>query len=237
MLGCHVHAKNTLDLNYIPLAEKHGAQVFPLHQVEKIAPERDGKYRVHFHRFQESRPGLVEQGSVVARQVIIAAGSLGSTELLLRCRDVHKTLPALSPALGTHFSGNGDFLLAGTLDAKGIVDPGCGPSITAFADFSTSGNRITVEDLGFPDPMFWLLEGAMPSKNRLRQGVSFLVPFPKPGDRRKIEPHQRRHRKDACRRPDGQVPSLRRMNDAADGRCSFATEPSILNGVIMRPAV
>jgi len=177
MLGCHVHAKNTLDLNYIPLAEKHGAQVFPLHQVEKIAPEPDGKYRVHFRHFQESRPGLGKQGSVVARQVIIAAGSLGSTELLLRCRDVHKTLPAVSRALGTHFSGNGDFILAGTLDTKAVVDPGYGPSITAFADFSTTGNRITVEDLGFADPMFWFLEGAMPSKNRLRQGVSFLKTY------------------------------------------------------------
>jgi len=177
MLGCHVHAKNTLDLNYIPLAEKHGSHVFPLHQVEKIAPERDGGYRVHFHHFQESQLGLATPGSVVARQVIVSAGSLGSTELLLRCRDVHKTLPALSPALGTHFSGNGDFILAGTLDTKCIVDPGYGPSITAFADFSTTRNRITVEDLGFPDPMFWFLEGAMPSKNRLRQGVSFLKTY------------------------------------------------------------
>ena len=38
MLGCHVHAKNTLDLNYIPLAEQNGAEVYPLHQVEKIEP-------------------------------------------------------------------------------------------------------------------------------------------------------------------------------------------------------
>ena len=55
MLGCHVHAKNTLDLNYIPLAEQNGAEVFPLHQVEKIEPiepvETNG-YRVHFRRIR-----------------------------------------------------------------------------------------------------------------------------------------------------------------------------------------
>ena len=174
MLGCRMHAKNTLDMNYIPLAEKHGAHVLPLRQVDKIAPEPGGRYRVHFRHFEESQPGRWEQKSVVAKQVIISAGALGSTELLLRCRDVHKTLPALSRALGTRFSGNGDFILAGTLDANCEVDPGCGPSITAFADFSTSRNKITIEDLGFPDPLFWFLEGAMPTENRFRHLVLFL---------------------------------------------------------------
>ena len=45
-----------------------------------------------------------------AERVILAAGSMGSTELLLRCRDVSKTLPSLSPFLGKHWSSNGDFL-------------------------------------------------------------------------------------------------------------------------------
>lgn len=177
MLGCHVHAKNTLDLNYIPLAEKHGARVLPLHAAEKIAPESDGRYRVHFRRFDESRQGQWEPGSVVGRQVVLAAGSLGSAELLLRCRDDHKTLPRLSRALGERFSANGEFLLAGTLDAARVVDPGCGPSITAFADFSSSSNRITIEDLGLPDPMFWFLEGAMPTGSRLANLTHFLKTY------------------------------------------------------------
>ena len=53
MLGCHVHAKNTLDLNYIPVAEKNSAEVYPLHSVFKIEPihpiKSDG-YRVHFKK-------------------------------------------------------------------------------------------------------------------------------------------------------------------------------------------
>jgi len=153
MLGCHVHAKNTLDLNYIPLAEQNGAEVFPLHQVEKIEPlepvETNG-YRVHFRRFdlataetqpltldgnrfdRRARPEPQSQpGSVVGRKVIISAGSLGSTEILLRSRDVHRTLTNLSPALGAKFSGNGDFLLAGALESNREIDPGAGPSITA----------------------------------------------------------------------------------------------------------
>jgi cholesterol oxidase len=171
MLGCHVHAKNTLDLNYIPLAEQNGAEVYPLHLVDKIEPlepvETSG-YRVHFKRYAVNKGGEFDVGSVIGRKVIISAGSLGSTEILLRSRDVHRTLGRLSQALGTKFSGNGDFLLAGTFQANRDVDPGSGPSITAGIDYSTDTNRITVEDLGFPDPFLWYLESALPVPNRLK---------------------------------------------------------------------
>jgi len=176
MLGCHVHAKNTLDLNYIPLAEKNGAEVYPLHLVEKIEPVdpvATNGYRVHFQQFSQSG-GDSQMGSVVGRKVIISAGSLGSTEILLRCRDLHRTLPNLSPALGNRFSGNGDFLLAGTLEANREVDPGSGPSITAGVDFSTAKNRILVQDLGFPDPFLWYLESALPVPNRLKNLGLFI---------------------------------------------------------------
>src|SRR5256885_5119539 len=116
MLGCHVHAKNTLDLNYIPLAEQNGAEVYPLHLVEKIEPvdpvETNG-YRVHFKHYDTEKRGEYVPGTVVGRKVVVSAGSLGSTELLLRSRNLHKTLPNISPMLGEKFSGNGDFLLAG----------------------------------------------------------------------------------------------------------------------------
>ncbi|MBC8236190.1 GMC family oxidoreductase [bacterium] len=168
LLGCIVHAKNTLDLNYIPLAEKNGAEVYPLHQADKIDPLEEHGYRVYFDRLDPERTGYSEPGSVVGKKVVIAAGTLGSNELLLRCRDVHKTLPNISAILGKQFSGNGDFILAGTLDADREVDPGRGPSITAGADFSTENNRLFIEDLGFPEPFIWLLEGMIPNSNRLR---------------------------------------------------------------------
>lgn len=200
MLGCHVHAKNTLDLNYIPLAEQNGAEVYPLHQVEKIEPlepvELDG-YRVHFRQFdlpvaaaqgptvngdrfnRHASPDPTSRpGSVIGRKVIISAGSLGSTEILLRCRDLHRSLPKLSPALGTKFSGNGDFLLAGTLESNRQVDPGAGPSITAAVDVSTANNRIMIQDLGFPDPFLWYLESALPVPRRLKNlGLFFRKYF------------------------------------------------------------
>jgi cholesterol oxidase len=177
MLGCHVHAKNTLDLNYLPLAENNGAEIFPLHQVEYIEPvdpvELNG-YRVHFKCFAADKGGDFEKGSVVGRRVIVSAGSLGSTEILLRCRDLVKSMPALGRMLGEKFSGNGDFLLAGTFECDREIDPGSGPSITAGADFSTSKNRIYIEDLGFPDPFLWYLESALPVPNRLKNLGVFI---------------------------------------------------------------
>ena len=67
----------------------------------------DGTYRVSYDSLETGRR---VPGSETARIVIVAAGSMGSTELLLRARNLYKTLPRISPTLGLHWSGNGDFL-------------------------------------------------------------------------------------------------------------------------------
>jgi cholesterol oxidase len=177
LLGCHVHAKNTLDLNYIPLAEQHGAAVFPVHKAEKIEP--DGQhYKVHISRLKPDAENITEPLTVSAGKVIVSAGTLGSNELLLKCRDVYKSLPQLSPALGRGFSGNGDLLLAGTLYPDKLIDPGSGPSITAGVGFASEGQHIYIEDLGYPDPFLWYINGILPTRERVRQwlraGWSYL---------------------------------------------------------------
>jgi cholesterol oxidase len=174
MLGCHVHAKNTVDLNYIAEAEKNGAEVYPLHYVDKIELADGVGYRVHFRHYDSEKRGEFERGSVVGRKVVVSAGSLGSTEILLRSRDFYKTLPNLGRMLGERFSGNGDFLLAGAFDADREIDPSSGPSITAIADYSTAKNKISIEDLGFPDPFLWFLEGSLPNPNRWHGIKRFL---------------------------------------------------------------
>jgi cholesterol oxidase len=148
-IGCDVYAKNTLDRNYIPLAEQRGAEVRPLHQVTNLAPV-DGGYRVSFDRLQD---GTRVAGSETARLVILAAGSLGSTELLLRCRDEAKTLPRISSFLGCNWSSNGDFLTPAIYQDR-ILSPTIGPTITSainFLDGSQAGQSFWVEDGGFPD--------------------------------------------------------------------------------------
>jgi len=158
MIGCATQAKNTLDVNYLALARAHGAEVHPLHEVYEIArARRGGGYQVSYRRLD--RPDA-DPGQVRADTVIVAAGTLGTAELLLSCRDRLGTLPGLSPALGQGFSGNGDLLLAGTLTDVDI-DAGPGPSITAGADFATSAQQMYVEDLGLPGPLFWFIEGML----------------------------------------------------------------------------
>ncbi|HEY4185541.1 MAG TPA: FAD-dependent oxidoreductase, partial [Polyangia bacterium] len=175
MLGCHVQAKNSLDITYLADAERRlGAEIYPLHQVKVIRPatDRGEGYWVDFRVLEGGDGDPATEGHVHGKKVVVAAGTLGSNELLLRCRDQAGTLPRLSHALGKRFSGNGDMLFAGALDMPGAIDPAQGPSITAIADCSTRENTIHIEDLGYADPMMWLLEGVLPpTTGRLRNAL------------------------------------------------------------------
>ena len=157
-IGCPVLARNTLDLNYLPRAEQHGAEVRPLHVVRAISRRSGGGYRVHAQRIQDGELcGLHED----AKTVVVAAGSLGSTELLLRSRDLHRTLPDLAAPIGRSWSSNGDFLTIGIHRGR-EVNPTRGPTITSAIDFrdgSQDGQRFLIEDGGFPDLVgMWLTE-------------------------------------------------------------------------------
>jgi cholesterol oxidase len=148
-IGCDADAKNTLDRNYIPRAEKHGADVRPLHLVTDIAPI-DGGYKVSFDQIDSG--GRVP-GSQTARIVIVAAGSLGSTELLLRCREHNGSLPNISPFLGSHWSSNGDFLTPAFYSDR-QPNPSQGPTIACAIDFldrSVGGQSFWIQDGGFPN--------------------------------------------------------------------------------------
>ena len=148
-IGCDVGARNSLDLNYLARAEFRQAEVWPLHIARVIEPLPDG-YRVRFERIEN---GTLVPGEVSARIVILGAGSLGSTELLLRCRDQFGTLPALSAFLGRNWSSNGDFLTPAIHPLR-EVRPTRGPTITAAVDYLDGvrgGQRFFIEDGGFPD--------------------------------------------------------------------------------------
>ena len=168
-IGCDVKAKNTLDLNYIPQAEKSGAEVRSLHIARYVAPESNG-YRVRYDRIVEGR---LQGGNVTGRIVVVAAGSLGSTELLLRCRDQFKTLPRLSDFLGRNWSSNGDFLTPAFYKDRKIF-PSRGPTISAAIDFlgerNEEGTHFLIEDGGFPDLLRnWMEEKAKESGGGRRE--------------------------------------------------------------------
>lgn len=173
LLGCHLGAKNTLDRNYIPLAEHHGARVLAQHKALSITPVATG-YQIRCQDLS-APPGQPSSQSVrqlTARRVVIAAGTLGTNELLLRCKHRLHTLPHLSDRLGHGYSGNGDFLFAGTRYRDRITDPGRGPSITAGIGFrDREGQYIFIEDLGYPDPFIWYTNGILPTLGRGRRAL------------------------------------------------------------------
>ncbi|MDB5813012.1 MAG: choA [Rhodocyclales bacterium] len=172
-IGCQVKAKNTLDLNYIARAEQLGADVRPLHMVYNISQDR-GRYMVHFHRIEN---GELVPGFETAERVILAAGSLGSTELLLRARDQYRTLPDLSSFLGRNWSSNGDFLTPSTY-ANREISPTHGPTITCAIDFldgAVNGKEFFVEDGGFPNVLRDFLQaGAKGAKAKHRVLIKWL---------------------------------------------------------------
>ena len=172
-IGCQVRAKNTLDLNYLPWAEKHGAEIWPLHVVNFIQPENGG-YRVHFDRLER---GQRVSGSESAKRVILSAGSLGSTEILLRSREQYKTLPNLSDFLGLNWSSNGDFLTPAFYSDR-EVSPTQGPTISSAIDFldgSVDGQKFFIEDGGFPDLLGNYLEEKLKIGTRNQKYVSLLT--------------------------------------------------------------
>jgi cholesterol oxidase len=147
-IGCDVDARNTLDKNYLARAERKGADVRPLHLVSAIEPAADG-YRVHYGVLGA---GERRSGSATARRVVVAAGSLNSTELLLRCRMLG-TLPKVSDFLGRNWSSNGDFLTP-TIYTQRQINPSQGPTTTSAIDFldrSRSNESFWIEDGGFPN--------------------------------------------------------------------------------------
>lgn len=103
--GCPYGSKNTLDMNYLHLAERQGARILAEHRVRSIAPLANGSYELSL-----DRPGLKPENlpPLRAGQVVLAAGVLGTLELLFRCRDEFGSLPHVSDRLGHQVRTNSE---------------------------------------------------------------------------------------------------------------------------------
>lgn len=173
-LGCNTQSKNSLDLNYLHVAETRyqaaiktevlGQKIVPLDAQGNENPAASGEfgYRVYWLDLNDGHT----EHSAVTRRVVVSAGTLGSNELLMRCRDVYKTLPNISQKLGQHFSGNGDFL-SFVIDGDKPANPNYGPVITQGTDYNlfknfNRDNAFILEDASYPNFAAWYSEGLRP---------------------------------------------------------------------------
>jgi cholesterol oxidase len=169
--GCNVGAKNTVLMNYLPDAHRHGAKIFCSVEVDCVVPSEPGatgRWTVWYRVVGAGRARFhAPKQFVTADIVVLAAGTLGSTEIMLRSKA--NGLPS-SDRIGERFSGNGDVLGFGTDTAREINGVGwgrrtgrapVGPTITGVIDLSDqrpAGAGLVVEEGAIPS----LLAGIMP---------------------------------------------------------------------------
>lgn len=161
MVGCQHNAKNTLDKNYLYFAEKWGAEVRPEANVVDIRPLYNqnpeyGRYEIIYERTTD---WLVKRRrSVRTRNVVVSAGVLGTVNLLLQCRDETRSLPKLSPRLGTMVRSNSE-ALTGVTARHESEDFSQGVAITShfWVDEVTS-----VEPVRYPRGSSFIRNIAMP---------------------------------------------------------------------------
>lgn len=119
MVGCRHNAKNTLVKNYLYFAEKWGATVWPECEVSDVRPLPEGqpdgaRYEVAYRRSTAWPLSRQPERRVRARNVIFAAGALGTLRLLFRCREITRSLPDISQRLGDIVRTNSESLLGVT---------------------------------------------------------------------------------------------------------------------------
>lgn len=166
--GCNVGAKHSLDMNYLPLAWSGGALLFTQSEVERIEKVEEG-YRLHC-TLRSGRPFDEDREVLTARAVILAAGTVGTNEILLRSREADGL--AVSEWLGKGFSANGNHVWfvdyqrsdadlttnsAGTGILAGVPAKAVGPTIQGIIDFRRADRplvrRVVIEDLAHPSAL------------------------------------------------------------------------------------
>ena len=162
MTGCRVGAKNTLTKNYLWFAEQAGARVLAEREAVDVRPRgaEDGSdgYLVR-HRRPGSR-GSTGAEVVTCGAVVFAAGSLGTVELLHRCKAAG-SLPRLSDRVGHGVRTNGESVVAVTgprgSDFTGStgITRAARPDPRTLIEMSTYGPGADSQS-----PLFWPMTGA-----------------------------------------------------------------------------
>lgn len=177
MVGCRYRAKNTLDYNYLYFAEKWGARVFSETEASRLVPVKTDQgthYEIHT---RSTTAWFKKRGPVFrAKRVILAAGVLGTVDLLLKNRDVYKTLPQVSSKLGETVRTNGESLLGATsFDASRDFSQGVAIGAAIHPDATTK-----IEGVRYPSGsgfMRLLAVPLTPDGNQWSRPLKMLLQF------------------------------------------------------------
>ncbi len=176
-LGCNYGSKNSLDYTYLSAAKRLGADLRTRCEVKAFRPDPGGGYAVEYVDYSDVVEGEPLEREplrhlITADRLILAAGTFGTNELLLRNRHF---FPRISQRLGTRFSSNGDLLafLLGAKDSSSgktrprVLDGGNGPVITSAIRFRDAleggkGRGFYIQDAGHAELLNWLYESRNP---------------------------------------------------------------------------
>jgi cholesterol oxidase len=111
MLGCRFGAKNTLDQNYLYLAERRGLRIEPDTEVTWVKPLPGGGYEVEARQGTWASPAWNTRKTYRAKGIIFAGGVTGTVPLLLRLKERLDGLPALSKRVGDFVRTNSEVLV------------------------------------------------------------------------------------------------------------------------------
>lgn len=174
--GCNHGAKISLDVNLLVKAERAGARIYTGATVLRIERDRDSLWALEtVHTDRQLRERQRRPATLRARKVILAAGTFGSTEILLRSRSESLRF---SPRLGQRFSSNGDAIAVAfkqKLEVNAAADESVppddravGPTITGIVDLRADRTRAQlIEEVAIPGPLRRLFEETVTTVNAL----------------------------------------------------------------------
>jgi len=170
MVGCKAGGKNSLDRNYLYLAERHGARILPLTMVTRISALPEGGYAV------ETRPAgawLRKGPTFRARGVVCAAGALGTFRLLWASKR-SGGLPNISPQLGNGARTNSEVIVGVCAKDRSLrLCEGIAIGSSLFVDDTTH-----IEAVRYPErsgAMFWLSTLCTDGGSRIGRPIRHLL--------------------------------------------------------------
>ena len=146
--GINSGAKNSLDQNYLPMAGATGnVTIHPLHRVMDIVQESNGRYGITVEEIDEAG-GVRQTKKITTSYLFIAAGSIGTSELLVKARE-SGSLPNLSYEVGQGWGSNGNVMFMRTVNNLTGKSQG-GPVIKLILDRKNAASPSSVESIFFP---------------------------------------------------------------------------------------